>query len=68
MKNDGQIASLRKAVAEYHILVGNVVQALEGYDIDDGANTLVLSGVVAELKRLEDAYSHLWRQRSRKRS
>lgn len=50
-------------VAEYRILLGNVTQALEAYDSDDGLNTLVLAAVGAELRRLEGEVEKLWPRR-----
>ena len=37
-------------------LVGCVIETLEAYDADDGQNQLVLAGIVAEVKRIEDEY------------
>lgn len=41
-------------------VIGNAIQSLESYDSDDGHNELVLAGLTAEAKRLEDAYDELW--------
>lgn len=49
-------SKLSYAASELRILLGSVIEALEHYDSDDGHNALVMAGVTAEYKRIEDAY------------
>ena len=55
----------RPLVLSYRILVGQIVQALESYDSDDGHNDLVLAGIVSEMKRLEDEYDTVFKEAGR---